>query len=295
MEKLKVNMVVDADETLINKMMEAYKTCPAAIKYLKELDVPEEMIEENIVKIYDFVSDINYCRNCPGMNKCQKNNPLLNTKIVYSSGVIDRELTPCKEFLKRLTFEKQFIVKDFPDEWLNNTFKDIDKTNSRQKVLKLYKSFLDQGMNNWVYVTGDKNTGRSFFIATLAIDAAKKNKGPICYINSSKRLKDLYDISKDKERFDRIMTRFSESPILIIDDFGNEFKNDYIRDAILFPILSTRANKKLCTIFTSDFSIDEIQTLYSTSKTGEIRAKQLANLIRSMAKEEINFGSVAVY
>jgi len=81
----------------------------------------------------------------------------------------------------------------------------------------------------------------------------------------------------------------------VLDDFGNEFKNDLIRDAIIFPIISARANKKLLTIITSDFTISEIVTLYSTSKAGALRAKQIGSLIKSTAKEEISFGDLAIY
>ena len=129
------------------------------------------------------------------------------------------------------------------------------------------------------------------------VDAARRDRGPICYLNSTLRLRELNDLGygKKKEEFDRKLELYSNVPILVLDDFGNEFKTDFVRDAILFPILSTRAGKRLLTIFTSDFTISDVETLYSNTKAGAIRAKQIARLIQSMCKEEINLGDISIY
>ena len=50
------NMKVESDDKLLSEMKEAYKACPAAIKYCNDLKIPAEKIDENIVKIFDFVS-----------------------------------------------------------------------------------------------------------------------------------------------------------------------------------------------------------------------------------------------
>lgn len=297
MEKLKVNMSVEADEKLLEEMKKAYMACPTAIKYCNELKIPAEKIDENIVKIYDFVSDINYCKKCPGIKKCAKANPLLCIKIVYDHGEIDRQLVPCKELINQISFKKQFQIMDFDEDWLDSNLRNIDRNAGRDLALARYRDFLKDKDNSWIYLNGSKNSGRSYFAAALVVDAARRDRGPVCYLNSTARLRDIYDLGygKKKEEFDRRLDLYSNVPILVLDDFGNEFKNDFIRDAILFPILSTRASKRLLTIFTSDFSIDEIETLYSTSKAGAIRAKQIAKLIKSMSKEEINLGEVSIY
>ena len=298
MEKLKVNLKVEkTSDDILEQMKKAYSACPQAVKYCNDLKIPSEVIEENIVKIYDFVRDINYCSNCPGIKKCAKSNPLLCTKIVYSNGTVDRSLVPCKELLKDLTFKKKFAVRDFDEAWLDTNLRSVDKNAGRNLALEKYRDFVKNGDNRWIYMTGGKNSGRSYFAAALTVDAARRDRGTICFLNSTLRLRELNDLGygKAKEDFDRKIQFYSTVPILVLDDFGNEFKNDFVRDAILFPILSTRANKKLFTVFTSDFLIDEIQVLYTNSKQGEIRARQLANLIRSMAGEEISLGDISIY
>ena len=299
MEKLKINNLpsYDTDEKLLEDMKKAYMACPQAIKYCNELGIPADKIDENIVKIYDFVRDINACNKCPGVKICNKVNPLLCTKIIYSHGEVDRQMVPCKELLKDITFKKQFIIRDFEEDWLDSSLRSIDRTVGRNEAMVKYHDFIKNKQAPWIYLTGSKNSGRSYFAAALIVDAARKDRGPVCFINSTLRLREINDLGygKKKEDFDKKLDLYSNVPILVFDDFGNEFKNDFVRDAILFPILSTRASKKLLTIFTSDFSISDIEALYSNTKAGAIRAKQIAKLIQSMCDEEISLGDISIY
>lgn len=296
MEKLRVNMVVDEDANIIEKMKEAYMGCPSAVKYVRELGIPDEQVDANITKIYDFVSDINYCRQCPGIKNCKKQNPLLCTKIVYTHGIVDRQLVPCPRFLDRVTFEKQFQVRDFEDAWLDVTLRNVDPSAAKKVAMEKYVNFVKEGTTDWIYLTGGPNSGRSFLAAAFATDAAKRKKGPICFINCAQRMRELNDINfKDKKEFQKTLDKYCSCQVLVLDDFGNEFKNDFVRDAILFQIISFRASKKLFTIVTSDFSIKDIVTLYSTSKAAEVRAKQIGTLIKSVAGKEINLGDLPIY
>ena len=301
MEKLKVknSMKIESDESLIQQMIEALYACPSVVKFCKEQGMTNEVMEENITKIYDFVRDVNYCRKCPGIKKCQKDNAYLNTKVTYSYGVVDTQLIPCKEILKRVTFERQFVVRDFTDEWLEVVMSDINKSQPKAEASKVYMQYLRNEETNWLYLTGGIGSGKSFFAAALSIDLAKrglKGKVPICFINSSKRILELSELSKQKsDDFKKKLELYSTVPVLVIDDFGHEFKNDFIRDAIVNEIITTRCNKKLFTIFTSNFTLDEIEVLYSTSNAGAIMSKQIVKTIRAMCKKEIDLGDLKLY
>ena len=297
MEKLKVNLDYASDDSVLKEMRKAYDNCPAAVKFCRDNGIPDEVIDNDITKVYDFVSDLNYCKNCPGVKKCNKNNPLLCTRIVYTSGILERQLVPCKEIIKRMRFERMFKVRDFPEEWLDVNLKDdVDSTVERKKALKKYINYVKTGINEWIYLVGSKNSGRSYLAAAMVVDAARRELGNIVFLDSSLRIRELNDMSlKKKEEFQERLDFYSNVPILVLDDFGNEFKTDFIRDAIIFQIISNRASKRLFTIFTSDFTIDEIQELYSTSKAASIRAKQIANLIRNSSGSEINLGDISIY
>lgn len=296
MERLKVEIPFENSSDILKEMKQAYLACVPAVKYCKELGISDKEIDDNITKIFDFVTDVNYCKKCPGIRNCNKPNPLLNSKVVYREGMVDIQLSPCKEILKRVSFEKRFRVRDFSDEILDLKLKDLDQSNGRKTALKKYTQFIKLGINNWIYLTGTQNSGRSFFASVICVDAARQEKGPIYFLNAPKRIQELYDLSKKNNAdFLAQIEKLSEAPVLVLDDFGNEYKNDYIRDAIVFPIISNRANKKLFTIITSDFSLQDIATLYSTSKAGSIRANQIYKIMKAVCEEEINLGEIEVY
>lgn len=297
MEKLKTTLEFNSNQSIEEQMIQAYRTCSDAVKYCNQLGIPSEQIEKNIVKIYDFVADLNYCKHCPGVDKCQKNNPCLITVPTYERGYVDKKVTPCKQLLKKVSFERQFVIKDFDESWMNTTLKDLDASKERAAVLAKYANYVKTGNCGWIYINGGQSSGRSFLAAALVIDAAKRDKGPICFLNSSLRINELKELNNayKSEEFQKKLNYYASCPILVLDDFGNEYKNDMIRDAIVFQIISTRASKKLFTIITSDFTISEIETLYTTSKAGEIRARQIAKIIRNAAGEEINLGDLAIY
>ena len=300
MEKLKVkNLNVKSDETLIQQMKEALYACPAALKYCREQGMSDEVMDANITKIYDFVRDVNYCRKCPGIKKCKKENAYLNTKVSYLYGNVDTQLIPCKEILRRVSFERQFITRDFPEEWLDVIMSDINKSQAKTIAMETYMKYLRNEDTGWIYLTGGIGSGKSYFAAALSIDLAKrglKGKAPICFINASKRILELSELSKQKsDDFKKKLDLYCTVPVLVIDDFGHEFKNDFIRDAIVNEIITTRCNKKLFTIITSNFELDEIEVLYSTSNAGAIMAKQIVRTIRAMCKKEINLGDLKLY
>ena len=299
-EKLKIkNLDVKSDDSLIQQMKEALYACPAAVKFCKEQGMSKQVMEDNITKIYDFVRDVNYCRKCPGIKQCKKDNAYLNTKVTYSYGVVDTQLIPCKEILKRVSFERQFLVRDFNDEWLDNVLSDINKTKEKTEAVETYMKYLRNEDNTWLYLTGGIGSGKSFFAAVLSIDLAKKGlkgKSPICFINSAQRLLELSDLNKQKsDEFKKKLELYSTVPVLVLDDFGHGLRNDFIRDAIINEIITTRCNKKLFTIITSNFTLDEIEVLYSTSNAGAIMSKQIVRTIRAMCKKEINLGDLKLY
>ena len=299
-EKLKIkNINVSSDDNLIQQMKEALYACPSALKFLREQGMSDEVMDKNITKIYDFVRDINYCRKCPGIKNCKKDNAYVISKVTYSYGVVENQLIPCPEILKRVTFERQFLTKDFPDEWLDVVMSDVDKSKEKTLAAANYMKYLRNEDYNWLYLTGGIGSGKSYLAAAMSIDLAKrgiKGKSPICFINASKRFLELSDLNKQKsDDFKKKLELYSTVPVLVIDDFGHEFKNDFIRDAIVNEIITTRCNKKLFTIFTSNFSLDDIEVLYSTTNAGAIMAKQIVKTIRVMCKNEINLGDLKLH
>lgn len=298
MEKLTSKFDIGSDEKVVKEMLDEYYNCPKAIKYLTNLGISDEQIKDNIATIIDFVQDINYCEKCPGLKRCNKTTPLLCTIITYKNGVIDKTISPCKKMLEQVEFQKQFYVRDFDEEWLTHGIKKMDGKDSkgRGSAIMKYINYKEGKSDGWIYLHGSQNSGKTYVAAQICVDIAKSKQGPICFINSSTTLKELYDMSfKEKDKFQKELNRYSSCPVLVLDDFGNGYYNDYIRDGILFHIISERSKKRLFTIFTSSYDYDELLTVLATTKASTLKYSQIIDIIKRNADKEISLGEISIY
>ena len=294
MERLNQNFHFKEDERLLEEMKTVVFSNQTVLKYLRQNKIPDEVIDREIVKIYDFASDLNFCKKCPGITLCNKQTPRLCTRIVYEHGVISRELVPCKKYLEYIKFKAQFKTRDFPEEWLNSELKKIDRTTPRTEAIKKFQSYFKNESSEWLYLIGEAGTGRSFLAANIAIEIAKNEYGPVAFIDTPSRFKELHG-TKDPKKFADLIDLYSTVPVLVLDDFGNEYKSDFIRESILYPIISQRAKKHLYTIITSDYSINDIAQMYQTNQAAQPKVEQIKKLLKRMCGEEINQGETSVY
>ena len=124
-------------------------------------------------------------------------------------------------------------------------------------------------------------SGRSFLLASYANLSVSQGQS-VAFINANKRFDELKGLAiSARGLFEKKMVELETCSLLVIDDFGSEFKSDYVRDQIVLPLLNERAKNNRLTFFASDYTPDEIQALYSNDKTAAIYARSLANLIRS--------------
>lgn len=298
MERLKINQNITIDQEYAKNVEESIFANPVAYKYCRSLGMSDDQIRENAAKIYDFSEDIKNCKNCKGMKYCNKDPKYLVTNITFEDGIVDRNLLPCKKYLEQINFKKRFQVVDFGDEFLDNHIAtDISNPNvkSKKEVLRKYKeSALLKKSNEWIYIKGDMSTGKSFLAATLCVDSAR-NKAfeSISFVDVPERFKQLTDLAFQKSpRFVELLDRIKNSQMLVLDDLGNEFRSDFVRDNVFFPILSYRAKNKLFTIITSNYSIEDICVMYSTNASSKPKIEQIRQMLTLMCKNEITLPSL---
>ena len=298
MERLKVKQDVMIDKDIMAQMEESIFSNPIAYKYCRELGLSDEQIRENAPKIFDFSEDVKNCKNCKGLRYCNKEPKYLVTNITYEYGVVDRNILPCKKYLEQINFKKRFVVQDFSEDFLDNHIKgDVSnlKIKAKQQIIAKYtRSALDKKSNSWIYIKGDMSTGKSYLAATLCVDAAR-NKAfeSISFVDVPERFKELTDLAFQKSpKFIDLLDKIKNSEMLVLDDLGNEFRSDFVRDNVFFPILAYRAKNKLFTMVTSNYSIDDICTMYLTNAASKPKIEQIRQMLKLMCEEEITLPSL---
>ncbi len=291
MQRLKVNENVIIDSKTIQSMEDEIFSNLKAVKYLRGLGLDDKTIKDNVAKIYDFAVDMKNCKDCRGIEFCNKEPKYLVSSVTFKNGIVDRNIIPCKKYLEHTSFKNRLMVHDFPDEWFSNIIiRDVSNLKSKAKlgILMVYQNAVEGVRNRWAFIKGGIASGKSFFAATLSVDAARANTfSSICFINVPDRFKELADLAFSKSPdFNTEIDKYKNADFLVLDDFGNEFKSDFVRDNILFPILSYRVKNKLFTIITSNYKMDECASMYQTTNASKPKIEQIRSMLRLMCKEE---------
>lgn len=297
MEKIKLpNLNLGEVDDIVDQMVARIKNDPTVYSEIQRLGLSEVVIRKNIGTLIDYQENLKACATCPGVEKCDKVYPLLQMELVVDGERIDRQFKPCPKILEKLDLDKRFLQSDFPLEWKSSTMVKVDISDKKRIPFILALNSLLTTEGKWVYVHGKPRQGKSFIVATFCADLAKNQQKQIAYLDSSKRIKELADLTfSNKDEMARLLRAYQTVDVLVLDDFGNEYKSEFIRDTIVYPLLSERSKNRLITIFTSDFSLDEIEQLYAINKTGAIRSKQMIRLIRSHVGDEIELNGLSVY
>lgn len=284
-------------EELINKLVKDLKNDAEIYELLKPLNLTMKEVRENIAKLTDFKDDYHVCKNCPGIDKCYKATPHVKMNLIKDCGYLSSSYEPCDKILEKIRLDNQYLFYDCPIEWRDSSLRNLDLSLVRKQIIKDFAKIIDGESKRWLFVKGKHKTGKSFTLVTFANEFARLNKGQVAIVNCASMFKDLADLSyQNKEEFTRKIVALNNVDLLLLDNFGSEYKNEYLRDFIVIPLLLDREKNSRLTFFTSDFSIKEIKELYSIGKNaGEIRAKQLSNILETMCEKEYDFNGVSLY
>ena len=261
---------------------EYLKSDKAVYAFIKSLGLTKNEVKANLTVLLEYQADQAICSSCPGRDKCPKDNKLSELSLELVGGRLKRFVGPCRKEKDRISLASRFFIASCPQEWF---FGKANSTKSRNDVA----SHLTKAMNGtghpWVYVTGGSGSGKSFLLAKAANKYSHAHPG-CAFVSTPDIVEELKDESiRAKSKFNSDMKRLQECPLLVLDDFGNEFMSEYNYSTILYPLLNARAKSKALTFFSSDFTFEEIASMYS-GKIGAIRAEKLKGLLSSFAGKE---------
>lgn len=280
MEKLKLASIkIGNVDSLYKKSMEGLKNDPIVYDTISsKLGLTAKEVKANLAILLTYQEDVNYCLNCPELDKCKKINPYLKMDLEKRDSLVVPSFSPCKEMSKLEEKKKMFFTYSFPDSYLDNDPHSIDKGAIRNPVIYDLTLISTGKKNNWIYLYGSTRSGKSYILATFAVYFAKSHPG-CAYVSCPNLLEKFKNLSySNKDEFDIYFDKIKNAPLLVLDDFGNEYKTEYAFSTYLFPLLDYRNKQGLRTFFGSSFSMKEIESLYK-EKIGPIYARQLKDIL----------------
>ncbi|RZI48594.1 primosomal protein DnaI [Lactococcus kimchii] len=155
---------------------------------------------------------------------------------------------------------------------------DVQRIEPYQALVDFISNF---PQHKGLYLYGDFGVGKSFMLAAMANELAKKN------ISTTLLHYPTFISDLDFDNAKLWVNEIKASQVLVLDDIGAEQNNAWVRDSILQVILQHRMQENLPTFFTSNLKMSELeQHLAETKKAEEIwPAKRVMERIKYLAKE----------
>lgn len=274
-EMKKADVAYKIDQSKIDTLLATIKSDKALMSTLNDLGIIDEEIPSYLSLLSAYQDN----------RKQVKGNPdaLLMVLEISDSGKLTFHYEESEKNKKINTIKRNYIFRDFPDEYLS-----LLTGKGKSKIdTNFSKAFAEAAeKKEWFYAYGESGSGKTYLMISSFNNIAYKGRKVAC-INANKRFEELKSLAiDDKKKFDEMMNALSTVEFLIIDDFGSEFKSDYVRDIVIMPLLNNRSKNKLFTAFTSDMNLDELEQVYDYKYGAKIYAKKLVSLIRRNLKDQ---------
>ena len=258
-------------------------------KLCNRLKCDEEILMKYTSKLENTVCELKNCSKCKSIDKCKNE---VEGHVYYPENRKDYlEFTykPCKYYKENIK-KNNTVFFDTPKVLENASLSELINEKERTNILKYIKDFLKKKMNNepvkGLYLSGSFGSGKSYILSALLNELS--NKGfktvNVHYPKLLKRLKSSFN----EYNFDEVLDEIIECDVLLIDDIGAENNTPWSRDEVLGIILQYRMDNDLTTFFTSNFTIDELESFLSETSKGvdEIKSRRIIERIKYLTIEE---------
>lgn len=253
------------------------------------LKTGEDILKKYTSSLMDCYLENKNCKNCTSLEKCKNKVAGYKYSPTATNDIITFSYVACskkEDELKRSAYKDNLELFDMPKDILESSLSDLytdDK--ARLPIIKYFKKFMDsynaKENPKGIYLTGSFGSGKTYLIAALFNELAKKNiKGVLIYYPEFLRsLKASFNTNYN-DKFDYI----KKAPLLLLDDIGAENCSNWSRDEILGPILQYRMESHLPTFFTSNLSLEDLETSLAITKSNadKVKARRIIERIKQL-------------
>ena len=258
-------------------------------KFITTLPIEEKVLIKYTSSLEDAFIEHKNCKNGKGIGCCKNSVTGYCYTPEKEKNIIKFSYVACKwkeKDLKENAYKENLELFDMPKEIKEASLKEVytdDK--SRVPIIRYFKEFIDKYNKKeepkGLYLTGSFGSGKTYLVAALLNEMARKKVccALVYYPEFLRSLKSSFQTDYN-ERFNFIKT----SPILLLDDIGAENESNWSRDEVLGPILQYRMQNHLPTFFTSNLTLEELETALSITSSGvdKVKARRIIERIKQL-------------
>lgn len=184
----------------------------------------------------------------------------------------------------------KLIEKQSFDNFELNIYDDKDRKRMEHNldVAKNYVQNFTRGGGNLLFI-GTTGTGKTHLSSAIAKDIIHQGFGVV--YDSAQNIISDFESDRFKSGYgphDNVSDKYMECDLLIIDDLGTEFTNQFTASC-LYNIINTRQNKGLSTIISTNLSAKELAGKYEGRIYSRIVGSDYTVLVFSGRDRRVNF------
>jgi len=259
---------------------------------VRKIDLPVEILMKYTSLLEESACEYDNCQNCKNIFECKNRSKgyaylpkVQNNKLVF-------KFKACKyqeKIMEDTAFKTNITLYQTPEGILDADMKKINlKDAARFETIEWLTKFVNSYPNvtKGLYLHGNFGSGKSYLITAAFCELAKKGyKSTIVFWPEF--LRDLKSYFGNDLEYKSIITRIKNTPLLFIDDIGAENVTPWGRDEILSTILQYRMDNKMCTFFSSNFDINDLEKHLSMTREGYeiVTARRITERIKQLTDD----------
>lgn len=259
------------------------------LEYVSLLPIEEDLLISYTSTLKDACEEFYACQSCSSYLECKNKVKGYQLTPQKEGQVINFSYVACpyeKKRLQETAFQKYVSFYHVPTEVKKASFKSIYKDdNKRRPIIQYFTQFMKaldtKEPVKGLYLHGSFGSGKTYLIAALFNEVAKKNvRSAIVYFPEFLRhLKSSFH-----DDFEEKFNYIKKVPLLLLDDIGAENLTSWSRDEILGPILQYRMEEHLQTFFTSNLTLEELESHLSVTANGvdKVKSRRIIERIKQL-------------
>ncbi|MDT8859434.1 primosomal protein DnaI [Alkalihalobacillus sp. MEB130] len=261
---------------------------PLVKEALQRVSPSDDILDQGLIKLYEFQKERRNCENCPGLAQCPNMMQGYQPEIILSRKVIDLEYHSCSLKKKEESAKKQRqLIRSLyvPKDILDATFEQLDLDRDREEASRKALAFAVNAMpgedGQGLYFYGRFGVGKTHLMGAIANELREREIDSFIVYTPDffREMKQSIGDGTFQEKLDMV----KRAQVLILDDIGAETISGWIRDDVLGAILQHRMLEKLPTLFTSNYDYEELEEHLAYSERGgieELKAKRIMERIK---------------
>lgn len=280
------------------QMVKSINENPEVQRFIKQHqdELTPEDIEKSYGQLYEYIQQREkYLANDPKMIA-----PGYEPRLQISHHVIEVTYTPTPELLQRKSLEKinnRITTLYLPKMIKEASLEDFEITDGRSQAVKEASIFISSYKQHpsmfvkGLYLVGNFGVGKTYLLGAIAKKLAEDGYDSTLIHFPSFAVEMKQAIGKDT--MIQLLNKIKTAPILMIDDIGADAMSSWIRDDVLGVILQYRMQEMLPTLFSSNFTMKELERHLTVTQKGDqepIKAMRIMERINYLSQEIMMIG-----